>query len=235
MPTHTAAARARTCLPLLLLTAGGVAAAAGPKVPIPRGRVTYQVKHPMLGGTSTLVWAEGGKKFRQDSNLKFTMPPSAGTGGAPPAAPQQVSSWIIGDGTWVYAHSSMMGRTVQRMKPGAGAAPGGPGAVPFTMDRESFGKVVGRATMLGKNCEIRQKDGVKVWLWESLPLRLEAAAPAGASGPQAMAGGLSMLATRLESDYAAPASLFKVPAGMTVVDAGAGRPGGAAPPAGRPR
>jgi hypothetical protein len=88
------------------------------------------------------------------------------------------------------------------------------------------GKVVGKETLLGKPCEIRsvgaggQEGKVKVWLWKSLPLKLVA------SGQQG--GGLTMIATKVESPVSLPSSLFRLPSGYQVKDfqPTTGMPGG---------
>lgn len=187
--------------------------------PSPTGRITYDFKVAALGGTSLLTWAEGGKKFRQDITMSGT-PPNAPAG----TPPMTIQMWAFGDGTHVYSYQPLMGKQVFRMKMpkgGAATAPGSPGAPPIGNLKN--GKVIGKGTVLGKPCEIRQVGTSKIWMWKGLALKME---NAGGQGPQ-----MSMVATKLEMPFKAPASKFKVPAGYTVTDkvsdlgGGMGRPG----------
>lgn len=205
----------------------GAAKASGNVInaPSPTGRITYDFKVAALGGTSLLTWAESGKKFRQDITMSGT-PPNAPAG----TPPMTIQMWAFGDGKNLYSYQPLMGKQVLRMKmpKGGAAAPGAPGAPPIG-DLKN-GKVVGKGTVLGRPCEIRQVGSSKIWMWKGLALKME---NAGGQGPQ-----MSMVATKLEMPYNAPAARFKVPTGYTVTDkmpeigAGMGRPGmgGGQPP-----
>jgi hypothetical protein len=93
------------------------------------------------------------------------------------------------------------------------------------------GKVVGKGTVLGRSCEIRsfgpggQQGQSKVWLWNGMPLKVEA------SGPQ---GGMTMVATRVDTSPKLTPAVFKVPSGYQVKDMQlpTGAPG--APPSSAP-
>lgn len=187
--------------------------------PSPTGRITYDFKVAALGGTSLLTWIESGKKFRQDITMTGT-PPNAAAG----TPPMTVQMWAFGDGKNVYSYQPMMGKQVFRMKmPKAGAkgAPGSPGTPPI--GGMQGGKVIGKGTVLGKPCEIRQLGTSKIWMWKGLALKME---NSGGQGPQ-----MSMVATKLEMPFKAPASRFQVPAGYTITDQVPGM-GGAAGAAG---
>jgi hypothetical protein len=170
-----------------------------------------------MNGTIILSWIESGRKFRQDTKG------SVGSAGQQ----QSFETWTIGDGVQVFTHAPGMGKQVMRAKvPKSGGAGGPTGMTPFG-GTHGGGAVIGKATILGKPCEIRkigqgQGQG-KVWLWKGLLMRMEM------SGPQG--GGMKMLATRLEESPKLSPALFKVPAGyqMKEFQMPSGRPGGAGP------
>lgn len=192
--------------------------------PSPTGRITYAFKVAALEGTSLLTWAESGKKFRQDISMSGTPP------NAPAGTPSMtIQMWAFGDGKDVYSYQPMMGKQVVRMKmPKGGGTPGGPGAPPI--GGMKGGKLVGKGTVLGRGCEIRQLGSAKIWMWKGLALKME---NSGGQGPQ-----MSMVAKKLDMPFSAPATKFKVPAGYTVTDQvpsmgagmGAGGMGGGQPP-----
>ena len=214
---EASAARPAKKAPAKKAPAGKPAATAS--MPSATGRVTYSFQVAPMSGTSTITWIEGGKKFRQDMKLSGNAP------GAPAgAAPTQVEMWMIGDGTYIYSHQPMMGKQVYRMKmPKASPGAAGPAGLPVGGAQE--GKLIGKGTILGKPCEIRQLQGAKVWSWKGLALKME---NTGGAGPA-----MTMTATKLEMPYKASPTLFKVPAGYTVTEQMPGigaAPGGAAPP-----
>jgi len=193
------------------------ASAAPPAMPSPSGRVSYRMKVMSLTGTLDVVWSEGGKKSRSDMRMSGTLP------GAPSGttASTTMDAWGISDGAYIYSHQPMWGKTVYRMKmpkDSRGAA-GTPGSVPAKELKSA--KLVGKATILGKPCEIREVQGSKVWMWKGLVLKTEST---GGMAP-------NLTATKLEMPYRAASSLFKVPAGYKVTDQMPGMGGGPGGPA----
>jgi hypothetical protein len=134
-------------------------------------------------------------------------PPNASAG----TPPMTIQMWAFGDGKNVYSYQPMMGKQVFRMKiPKGGAAgtPGNPGAPPIGAIKG--GKVIGKGAVLGKTCEIRQVGSAKLWMWKGLALKM---VNSGGKVPE-----MSMVATKLDMPFSAPASKFQVPAGYTVTD-----------------
>ncbi len=95
------------------------------------------------------------------------------------------------------------------------------------------GKLVGRATVLGKPCEIREatvtnrsvKARTRMWMWQSLPLRVESTmqvsgmpAGGGAGAPQTRTIKTTLLATKVDTAAKPSAASFKVPAGYQIQD-----------------
>ena len=86
------------------------------------------------------------------------------------------------------------------------------GGTPFV--GSGTGTVVGKASVLGRPCEIRtfgpRSAGptVKMWVWNGLPLRTEMTLPQG--------GKMTTEATQVEMAPKLSPSLFKLPAGYTV-------------------
>jgi hypothetical protein len=152
------------------------------------------------------------------------------------ARPAKISTWTIFDGKALYiATPGPNGPTnrVMRMKlpPNylqqmmSGALPGMPGAAASGQS----GKVVGRATLLGKPCVIRLVNTptprgnarVKVWMWQNLPLRTEVAMKPSAPAEGGFAIppiNLTMLATKLDLASKPSAALFKLPTGIQIRD-----------------
>ena len=202
-----------------------------PKFPFASGRVTYKFDAGMAKGTQTLSWIEHGKRSRQDISMKLpTGAGGAATGPGGKPMPASIETWAITDEKYVYTQNSMMGPNVQRMeikKLAGGRAPmaGGP-AIAAPAD---LGKPVGKATIAGKPCEIFQKGKAKWWVWQKLPLKIEASSERGA---------VSFEATKVEAPASVDAARFKVPAGAKIVDVdphammggGAGRPRMGTPP-----
>jgi hypothetical protein len=196
------------------------ALAAGNEAPMASGRVHYRMTSPMMNGTTVLSWIDHGHKFRQDALI------SIGSAGKK----SQIQSWSLGDGTYLYSYQLTMGKQVLRLKPRRGPGAAGPaGTTPFLA---GAGKVVGKATFLGKPCEIRvigagnPGGGMKMWVWKGLPLRTEVTVRQG--------GKLTTEATQIETAPKLSPALFRVPAGYQVRDfkMPARRPG---PPALPPR
>jgi hypothetical protein len=202
----------------VLASPGFTASAIDAKTPA-TGRVQYRMTGATMNGTMTMAWANHGRRFRQDMKM------SIGRDG------QQMSmnTWAVADGTHVYMHQPAMGQQVMRMRmpKDAGSAFSLPG-IPNPSARGA-GKVVGKGTVLGRSCEIRSfgaggRGQSKVWLWNGMPLKVEA------SGPQ---GGMTMIATRVDTTPKLAPSLFKVPSGYQVkeMQLPKGMPG--APPSGQ--
>jgi len=165
----------------------------------------------MMSGTMVTAWVDHGKKSRQDMKL------SVNAGGRQAS----IDTWSLQDGTYVYTHQPGLGNQVMRMRLSKAAQAGASmGGVPG-LGASGSGKVVGKGTILGHACEIRslgvgQGPGHgKVWLWNGMPLRVET----DGSG-----GGMTMLATKVETaPHLSPAS-FKLPAGYQVMTSNC-RPG----------
>lgn len=210
----------------VLLAAVLPAMAADSKFPHATGRVTYKITSQVLNGTNTLSWIDHGKKIRQETK-------GTATGGA--KGGMALDTWAISDGTHIYAYQPMMSagaKQVMKMKIPPGQ--GGLGAAsPLMAAAGEKGKVVGKGTIAGKPCEIRDIKGNKLWVWQGLPLKMEVA---GGQGPR-----LTMEATRVETPVKLSANLFKVPAGYTIKEFDPhsiqprGAPNGASPGAPGPR
>jgi hypothetical protein len=161
------------------------------KFDFPSGRITYKFSAGNVSGTSVLVWTENGKRFRQDTS---------GTSKQSAKGPQKIVSWTIGDGNNIYMHQSTMGKQVMRIPlPKTGTSPiSAPG-----------GKTVGKGTVLGRPCEIRQVGPGKVWVWKGIALKNEQTG-----------GGATMVmeATAIQTPARNAPELFKVPAGYTIKD-----------------
>jgi hypothetical protein len=173
--------------------------AADPAFKYPSGRVHYKLTGPMMNGTTILTWTDRGKKFRQDMSGVAAQGPQAGT---------QFQTWSISDGKFVYTQRPGT-PTVLRMKlPKEGQAMLA-SATPFAPGGKDKGKLIGKARILGKQCEIRQLDrGAKLWVWDGLPLRME------------MTGGanMTMAATKIEVPARVDPGKFKVPSGYKIED-----------------
>jgi hypothetical protein len=200
-----------------LVLAGGSGAAPAKKgaaslvqFPFPSGKVTYKLSSLGGAGTGALSWMESGHKFRQDTRMVLKQ----GDRTIP------VDGWMMYDGTYLYTHQAMMGKNVYRSKPGKPGTSLGMG-LPM-VSGNNMGKVVGKDTVLGKPCEVRQSDirigKLKIWTWKNLPLKMHID-PARESAPP-----VDAVATALTPAKVA-ASQFKLPAGYTVV--GPGTPGAA--------
>ena len=205
------------------------------KAPSPTGRLIYKTEIDTgmgmtMAGTMTVIWAEGGKNFRQETKLTGA-PPGAPAG----SAPTTISSWTLGDGNYMYTSMPMMGKTAYRQK--LGKQPGGAiGAPP--VGGPAQGKVVGKGTVLDRPCEIREVSSAKLWMWKGLALKME---KTGGQGPK-----MKMVATKLEMPFKSKPTQFKVPAGYTITDnlpgmpsvgggPGGGGPGGGGMGGGAPR
>lgn len=166
------------------------------------GRVTYKLTSAVMNGTNTMMWSDFGKRFRQNTAAKVTAQGKT----------MDMNSWVISDGKNVYMHGPMQGQTVMKMKvdPKQIAARGG---LNMMSAPKNLGKSLGKATIAGKECEIREmpKGATgKIWIWQNLPLKMELTSANGVS--------MTMEATKVESPVTLPASIFQVPAGMKVQD-----------------
>lgn len=206
MSTYRASARTLAALVVLgtavTTTATAVRAADPQKFQSASGRVTYKLTSTVMNGTNTMMWTDFGKRFRQDTSAKVTAQGKT----------MDMTSWVISDGKNVYMHGPMQGQTVMKMKvdPKEIAARGG---LNMMSAPKNLGKSLGKATIAGKECEIREmpKGATgKIWIWQNMPLKMELS---GANGV-----GMTMEATKVETPVNLPASLFQVPAGMKVQD-----------------
>jgi hypothetical protein len=145
------------------------------------------------------------------------------------SGPQQTTSiqnWTIGDGKYLYVYQPMFGKQVLRTRmPKAGAGQSGPTS--FSTQGKGAGKLIGRAKLLGKPCEIRQSGSAKLWSWRGLMLKMEKSADKTSPA-------MRMEAVRLEQRPKLNAADFRIPKGYKITDKmPAGLPGGA--PIGKPK
>lgn len=197
----------------------GPTAAQEDKVPSPTGRIVYRVSSAMMNGTQTLAWADNGKKVRQDTDSQVNPGLTPGAPAAPGGArPQGMAfkSWVIVDGGFAYISNPMMGPAVRRMD--LKKVPGqrtGPGGVPNITVGKDLGKLIGKATIAGKPCnihELKNREGKvagKVWVWKNLPMKLEV---------QSGQGAIMLEATQVEVPAKVDAAIFKLPKGVQVQD-----------------
>jgi len=200
-----------------VFASSSVNAAPASKFKSPTGRVTYKLSSPMMNGSTTLSWMENGKKFRQDMSGEVVRPSQPGQ---PPAHGMQIKTWTLSDGVNIYSkqpmNDSILRIKIPKDKKGISPSP----LMPTGLDTA---KVVGKETLLGKQCQIRQiqaqGNAVKVWIWDGVPLKMQS------SGQQSM----SMVATKVEVPARLDAAKFKLPAGAKVQDfnlpTGGGAPG----------
>lgn len=180
----------------------GQAAPAG-RFPHATGRIVYKLSNKMMNGTSTLTWADHGKKIRQEMKAK------ANANGRP----MDLNNWVISDGKNMYMHNPFLGQKVNRMKLTPEMLNSQGAGMPMMAAPKGLGKPVGKATVAGKPCTIHtmpQAGNAKIWVWQNLPLKMEATNP--------QAGGMSMVATKVETGIPVPPRTFQVPAGMQVQD-----------------
>lgn len=192
-----------------------------PRFALPTGRVMYKMTStggaPNGGnGNITMTWANHGTQFRQDIQM------SVGRAGSrvPP-----INTWMIFDGHTAYVAMppmmAGMGKIALKVSPNSAQLKqlsGGGNIVGIG----ASGKVVGKGTVLGKPCEIRQATSstprgtsqIKSWVWQGLPLRTEIQSKSSAGA----ATSITMVATQVNTSIKPAASLFKVPAGYTVQD-----------------
>lgn len=178
-----------------------------------------------MNGTSTLSWIEDGRRFRQDLD--------AAVGG--PERNMRIQSWAISDGKHLYmSQPGGQSKVLNRMKlPKDATSVGSPGGMPMIASGAKQGKLVGKSTVLGRPCEIRQIGQMKLHTWKGLALKMQAGP---AQGP-----GMSMEATRLQAPAYLAQSLFKIPTGYTIQDFDpsaarmSGPPGAGRPPQPGPR
>lgn len=204
MSTYKASAYALAALVVIgtAVSATAVRAADPQKFQSASGRVTYKLSSRVMNGTNTMMWTDFGKRFRQDTSAKVTAQ----------GRTMDMTSWVISDGKNVYMHGPMQGQTVMKMKvdPKQIAARGG---LNMMSAPKNLGKALGKATIAGKQCEIREMPkgaNGKIWIWQNLPLKMELTDASGV--------GMTMEATKVETPVNLPANLFQVPAGMKVQD-----------------
>lgn len=201
MSLHSRAPLAAAAVLVAGVCAASQAAPAN-KFAFPTGRIVYKLTNPMMNGTSTLTWAEYGKKIRQEMSAKANINGKS----------MDLKTWVISDGQNLYSHNPMQGNVVNRTKltPAMLQQAGGG---PMVAAPKNLGKPIGKATVAGKPCAIHalpQVKGAKMWVWQNLPLKMEM------SGPQGP--GMKMEATKVETGIPVAATTFKVPAGMQVKD-----------------
>lgn len=199
-----------------LSVAAHVPAAPARPMQLPSGRVQYKMNMFGSNGSQTLTWSDYGRKMRQDTKVAFV------NGGQR----MNINTWMISDGTYAYLNlagiqpagpKQVMRVKISDMGQMAGMQGMGAGGM---MKPEAYGKVVGKANMLGKSCEVRQQQmpqggTMKAWLWKGLPLKMEVTPPPNSGAP---AGKVSVVATKVDEKVKPAASLFKVPAGYKIVD-----------------
>ena len=204
------------------------AGAGSASMPGPTGKVIYRYTCGPMSGTSSLTWENNGKHFRQDVNLM---------GSVTPGSQSSIQTWILGDGKNTYTWLPFYPKKVYRSplpKPGkngsSASAQNGPGGLPG-FGVSGTGKLLGKATILGKPCEVRKLGQATFWNWKGLSLKMVVNI---ASGPQ-----MTVSATEIETPFQAPPGTFRIPHGYQVID---GRPpmpkmgagglggGGATPP-----
>ena len=207
---------------LLLLGVAQPSASQGAgSLPLASGRIIYKMAMPLpngmvMGGINTLSWIEHGKRFRQEMEASATGPQQTTT----------IQNWTIGDGKYLYVYQPMFGKQILRTKmPKVGAGQSGPAS--FSTHGKNAGKLIGRAKLLGKPCEIRQSGSAKLWSWRGLMLKMEKSADKTSPA-------MRMEAVRLEERAKLNPADFRVPKGYKITDKmPAGLPGGA--PIGTPK
>ncbi len=179
-----------------------------PKFSVPTGRVAYRMTGGTMQGTSLLAWTDGGKKFRWEQSFSgATLGASASN--AKGSAPPTIKQWTVSDGKYLYLHLPLQGKVVSRIQLTPEAIKQASAGMQIPGLNGDKGKVVGKGTVLGKPCEIREAGGYKVWLWKGVPLKLQ-------STGQGM--DLSAVATKIAVPTKLSPATFKVPAGYKVVD-----------------
>ena len=162
---------------------------------LPTGRVTYTITSPAVHGKTVLVWAGSGRKFRQEIT---------GTVGTP-GKTKPMSGWTLCDGKFIYTHEQSMGKKVIRQDLPKGGATG---SIPMIGLSKDVGTVVGKETLLGKPCEIREVGQARFSVWQNLPLKMIATGAKGMS--------VTMVATKLEPNVNPSAATFQIPPGYSV-------------------
>ena len=204
------------------VVAAPASAAVKPKFAVPAGRITYNMSGFMgMNGTMTMSWVGHGQKFRQDTTMNMPGMPAGG-----------MKTWTISDGKSMYMSNPMMGKKVMRVKMPTQATAASMMTTPGM--NVTGGKLVGRANILGKPCEVRQTTvstpqmdmKMKMWMWRGMPLKTEtlvkmknASRPSGGATPNIPNVNVVMTATKLDLNPKLSPALFKVPAGYTIQDA----------------
>jgi hypothetical protein len=197
----------------------------------------YNMSSAMVSGSMTISWLQGGARMRQDMNMKTSMSAPRGRSNGGPAT---IKGWTIYDGTYVYTYMPMMGsgggKRVMRMKlPPEVSRRMMMGGLNSLAGPAGQSKVVGKATLLGKPCQIREstmsnqrvKARTRLWMWQGLPLRIEstmqvsgmqAGRAPNAAASQTRTIRTNLVATKVDTSSKPSAALFKVPAGYSVQD-----------------
>lgn len=209
MPFGRIAVCAAAAVGAVALSGAAALAAAGPLFALPSGRVTYKITGKPVNGTSVLTWIDKGAKTRQDSQLQMQFGQQ----------PMNVKSWSISDGKFMYNWSGMLGKTVTRSEIGKDPKMPGLSGLQALGENLNKGKLLGKGKILTYNCDIRQIEGAKVWVWKGIPLKVTSPA----DSPR---GPVTVVATKFETNVKPAASAFKVPAGYQVKDMKDLMPGG---------
>jgi hypothetical protein len=203
VPTHKSFACALAAGAVLTGFAVGPVHAAQ-KFQTPSGRITYKLTSPMMNGTNTLMWSNFGKSFRQYTVAKVNAQGKS----------MDITSWVISDGESIYMHTPMQGQSATRMKLTQDILKKMDSNMSMMQAPKNLGKVLGKANIAGKDCEIREMpQGVtgKMWVWQNLPLKMEITGKNGV--------GMTMEATKVETPVTLAPTIFKVPAGMKIQEA----------------
>lgn len=182
---------------LALASAVGAAAPASSGFASQTGRVTYQISSPLMKGRSVLTWSDSGRRFRQEIT---------GTVGAA-GKTRAISGWTLCDGKNLYTHDKSMGNQVVRQDPPKGNAAAGQQMPLIGMSR-GVGTPIGKETLLGKPCEIREVGNARISVWQNLPLKMVSQGAPGQS--------FSMTAVRLEPGLKVAPGIFQLPKGLQV-------------------
>lgn len=209
---------------LAALTLPAAAATPYRKMPTESGRLTCRVSAGDVRGIATLSWRDWGASLRQDltgtanSRGKF----------------RKVTQWAVATDGHLFVHDQRGKKSVLRgplRAPLNGVPP--PGLMLLGPPRDA-GTVIGKATILGRTCEIRQLGPGKAWYWNGLPLRMEIRQANGSLSRS--------VAMKLDLDRSPATSEFRVPSGYRIENyqpkpgpngpGGPGGPGGPALPGG---
>lgn len=173
----------------------------GTKLPVPACRITYKTTGTMASGTMLLAWTADAQKFR------YEMKGIAGPEKKP------LAIWSVYDGTALTFGAKGQKQAMRIKGPKeqtAGMAPGLKQMLGAANQAQAKGKVVGKETILGKPCEIRQINRTRVSLWSGVPLRVKSRNEKGQT--------VEAVATKVEAFPKFAAGYFKAPAGYQIMD-----------------